>query len=405
MRQTLPRVREYRNLLVVVTTYFLTGLETSIVNVIWQPFVLSFGLPVSTLGLLTSIGGWNGIVPALVSPMGGWFADRRGRKWLLLGGSATLMSSYALYALAGWTGVALAVAPGIVLAGAAAITRPVAAALTGESVRAGRQGSAFSLVMFANILPGILAPLAGGWLADRVGYVPVFAIALVAESVSFVVVWRILAETRVIAETRLDWRELLDVFKRVWRPPAGMGGFFVICAMDSFSWGMGWSLLYGLLSKQYHFDGVQLGILASVMSASWALFQLPIGRFIDRRDIKTMLAISEASGPPLLLIWMTQSRFEILAASMALFSLNAAMWVPARNTYVTRAAPAERRAEVFGALTAFTGLLAFPGPFIGGFIYDHWGFAYPFLANLIGSVVTLAVILLYVREPRSALTT
>ncbi|MGE5141624.1 MAG: hypothetical protein ACM3JD_19330, partial [Rudaea sp.] len=63
-----------RNLFVVVATSFISGLEVGIVNVIWQPFVLSFGVPLSVLGMLTSISGWNGIIPTLMSPFGGWFA-------------------------------------------------------------------------------------------------------------------------------------------------------------------------------------------------------------------------------------------------------------------------------------------------------------------------------------------
>ncbi|MGB8648065.1 MAG: MFS transporter [Anaerolineae bacterium] len=391
-----------RNLFVVVASYFLNGLETSIVNVIWQPFILSFGVPVSVLGLLTSIGGWNGIIPTIISPIGGWFADRRGRKWLMLGGSLALMASYVLYALAGWAGWVFLVVPGIFLAGLAAVSRPIASALTGESVRAGRQASAFSLVMFANILPGILAPLVAGYLADRAGYAPGFVVALGAECVAFVLIARYLQETFQNSAERIDWRGLAQVLRRAWRPPAGMGGFFVMCAMDSFSWGLGWALLYGLISKEYHFDTIQLGIMASVMSASWAVFQLPIGRIIDKSGIKWIMAISESSGAPLMLIWMTQTRFEIFVASMVLFAVNAALWIPARNTYIARAAPAENRAEVFGLLTAFTGLIGFPAPFIGGFLYDHWGYAVPFIANLIGSVLTFCVILLFVREPHAA---
>jgi MFS transporter, DHA1 family, multidrug resistance protein len=396
------RLRSQRNLIVVVGAFFFAGFETSIINVVWQPFVLSLGTSMSVLGLLTSLGGFNGIIPTLVSPVGGWFADRRGRKLLLLGASLSCILGYVLYTTAGLTGLAFALAPGIILVGAAQIARPATNALVGESVRAERHGSAYSLLMFANIVPGILAPLAAGWLADRTGYTAIFPLALGAEALSFLLIARFLQETGVERERAGDWNELAQFLRRAWRPPRGLGALFIISAMDSFSWGLGWGLLYGLFNKEYGLDAGHLGILSSSMSLSWAVLQLPIGRVIDRIGPKAILALSEALGPPLMLVWMTQSRFEILAASMALFAATAALWIPARSTFITQAVAPESRAEAFGRLTAFGGLLAFPAPFVGGFLYDHFGFTAPLLANLIGSFITLVVIVIFVHEPHGS---
>ncbi len=392
------RISAHRNLWVVAGAFLLTGFETSMVGVVWQPFVLSLGASMSVLGLLSSIGGMGGLVPTLLAPIAGWFADRRGRKIIILSASLAAISAYALYTFAGLTRMALALAPGIVLAGFSYISRPALNALTGESVRAERHGSAYSLTMFANILPGILAPLLAGWLADRAGFTAVFPLALVAEAISFALVARYLLDQRGWRGP-VDWSGLETLLRGAWLPPKGLRGLFAISAMDGFSWGMGWGLLYGLLTKQYGFDAAKLGILSSTMSLSWAIMQLPIGRLIDRRGVKSVLAFSEATGAPLLFIWMTQSRFEIFVASMPLFALNAALWVPARSTYITRAVAPESRAETFGRLSAFVGLIALSAPFIGGFLFDHFGYQAPLLANLVGSFLTTVAIILFVREP------
>lgn len=394
------RLRSYTNLLVVIATSFVGGFQTSMIGVVWQPFVLSLGASMSELGFLTSLGGLTGMVPTLISPIGGWFADRRGRKTLMLAASLASMAAYALFTIAGLEGIALALIPGVVCLSAIALARPATSALVGESVAAVRHGSAYSLVTMASIVPGIIAPVAAGWLASRIGFTPIFPIALGAELVSFVMIARWLRESWDNNSGQADWRGLARLLKRAWVPPRGLGPFFIACAMDSFSWGMGWGLLYGLLTKEYSFGTVQLGILSSIMSLTWAVTQLPIGRFIDRGGAKKIMAISEALGFPLLLIWMTQSRFEILAISMALFALTAATWIPARSTYISHSVEPMQRAETFGRLVAFSGLIAFPSAFFGGSLYDQFGFSAPILANLLGSMLAFLVIVFFVQEPQ-----
>lgn len=400
--QVRARLRSHNNLLVVIATSFVAGLQTSMIGVIWQPFVLSLGASMSTLGLLTSLGGVSGIIPTLVSPLGGWLADRRGRKNLLLFASLASLAAYGLYAIAGLIGLALV--PGVICLSMTALAKPASYALIGESVEAKSYGSAYSLVAFATIVPGILAPLAAGWLAERSGYTLIFPIAFFAEIISFVLIARYLQENRSGLTRRLDWSALVSLLRRAWFPPRGLGFFFAASAMDAFSWGMGWGLFFGLLTKEYGFNPAQLGILSSVSSLTWAVTQLPIGRFIDRLGSRTNMALSEIIAIPLILVWMTQSRFEIFAISMPLFALTAALWTPARSAYITHSVEPAKRAEAFGRLVAFVGLIAFPSAFIGGALYDHLGFSAPFLANVIGSTLALIVIVLFVREPKLAST-
>ncbi|RIK34427.1 MAG: hypothetical protein DCC52_00675, partial [Chloroflexi bacterium] len=169
--------------------------------------------------------------------------------------------------------------------------------------------------------------------------------------------------------------------------------FFIAIALDMFAWGMGFGLLYGLLRKEYDFSTTQLGIMSAVSSVTWAITSLPIGRLIDRVGPKPVLILSEALAPPLMLVWMTQTRFEIFAASMIVFALTAATWVPARSVYVTQTVAPARRAEIFGRLSAFGGLLAFPSSYIGGWLYDNFGFYAPFVGNLFFALATLGVLI------------
>ena len=134
------------------------------------------------------------------------------------------------------------------------------------------------------------------------------------------------------------------------------------------------------------------------MSLAWAVMQMPIGRYIDRRSTKAVMVFSELIGAPLMLIWLTQSQFEVFAAAQILFALTAATWVPVVNTYLTRRVSAAERAEAFGRLNAFRGIVAFPAPTIGGLLYAWGGMRAPLVANLIGIFVVTTVLVLFVHE-------
>jgi MFS family permease len=126
---------------------------------------------------------------------------------------------------------------------------------------------------------------------------------------------------------------------------------------------------------------------------------MPIGRYIDRRNVKTTMIVSEALGIPLMLIWMTQNRYEVFVLSEILFALTAATWIPVLSTYLARHVGASERSEAFGRLNMFRGLVAFPAPTIGGLLYAWGGLWLPLLANLLGIFVVIGILALFVHEP------
>jgi MFS family permease len=240
----------------------------------------------------------------------------------------------------------------------------------------------------------------GGWVADRFGFVAVFPLIAIFEVVILLLAWRYLGETR-SPNGIIHWRAAASAFVRSALPPRKLYGISFAVAADAFVWGIGWGILYGMLTQVLQFRVEQLGIMSSVMSLSWAAFQMPIGRYIDKHGTRRMLILSEAVGVPLMFIWLTQSRFELFAAGQVLFGLTAATWGPVVSTYLTRVVSPEERAEAFGRLNMFRGLVAFPAPAIGGLLFAWGGMTLPVLANLVGIIIVIFILALFVHEPQN----
>ncbi|MCC7161729.1 MAG: MFS transporter [Anaerolineae bacterium] len=387
-------------LIAVITRSFISGIEQSMIGVIFQPFVLALGASMSQLGLLNSLSGFGGLIPTLAYPWGGWIADQRGRRPVLLAASLAAMGAFGVYAMAGWLGALAMLLPGILLLGISQVYQPVNAALVGEAVGAGKRGSAYSLITLVVIVPGIFVPILAGVVAERYGFTFIFPAAILFEAAAFFVIWKYLHETRSPSRDKSDAGAIGQFLKRAWIPPSDLRWFFIAVAMDNFAWGMGYGLFYGLLTREYGFTPIQLGVLSTVSAITWAVTSLPIGRLVDRWGPRPVLILSEAVAVPLMIVWMTQSQFAVLAASMTLFALNAATWIPARNVYVTQVVEPTRRGEIFGRLSAFAGIIAFPAAFIGGYLFDTVGFHAPFVGNLIFAVITLAILVFFVKAPK-----
>jgi MFS family permease len=193
--------------------------------------------------------------------------------------------------------------------------------------------------------------------------------------------------------------ELRGVLTRMIVPPRELRGLYWAMAVDIFVWGLGSSLLFGMLSETYGFPTFQLGVMSGLLSLVWATSQLPIGRLVDRYGCKPFLVLSEALGLIVVGGWLFSTNFAAFAALEALFGLTAATWVPALRALLANSVPTKQLGEEMGRLSAFRGLLGFPAPYIGGLLYDHFGFQAPILANLVGVVIALVAILVAVKEP------
>jgi DHA1 family multidrug resistance protein-like MFS transporter len=390
-----------RNLRTVVAKTFLSGMAFSMMRAVMQPFVLSLGAPMSTLGLLESLGGLRGVLTSPLQYYSGWLSDHLGRRPIMILGNVSGVLGLSFFVVAALTGNWLWLVPGVILTGATLMANPADQSMIAKSSQVSRLGTAYSLLMMAWIAPGIFAPTLGGWLAEWWGFLPVFVLQAVLYASSLLLVLRFLRETIIPSSRRITWSQLRAATVRLVAPPRSLRGYYWTMAVDSFAWGLGFSLLLGMLTQTYGFTTFQLGIMSSLMALAWTLSQWPVGRLIDHFGSKPIMLLSQVSSLPLMLSLMLVSSFAAFAGIYALLGVTAATWVPAQRAILASSTAEREHGEALGRLAAFQGLVGFPAPFIGGLLYDAFGFQAPILAGIGGIVVTTVMLAALVKEPRA----
>jgi MFS family permease len=372
----------------------------NVIRVVWQPFVLSLGASMPLLGFLESLGGHHGIVPTLVQPLSGRLSDHLGRKVFILSSSVFAIVALSIYMSATFMDNWHLLIPGVAILGLASVSRPSEDSMTAESTGVAGRAVAYSLVMLFFALSGVFAPLLGGFVADRWGYIVVFLVGLALDVVALSLVAGLLKETLVSRSTRpLAFDQLKGVFRGVLAPPVKLRRFYIAVAVDAIAWGTGFGILYGLLSEVHHFTASQLGILSCLSSVGWAVFQMPIGKLMERYGCVKSIILSETGGVILTMGWLHATTFQTFALLQILFGFTIATWLPATMTWIANSVPKEKMAEEIGRLNAFRGLVGFPAPYIGGLLYEAFGFRGPITVNLIGTLTALILMATLVRDP------
>ncbi len=364
-------------------------------NTTLQPFTLSLGLGLTELGILQALGSRvGGLSGSLVQPFAGHFADLKGRKVVVILGSATTIFSMFFFFISAITHNHVMLLLGYLLFGLSLLSSPASQALIAESVNLEpeKMGAAFSAVFFFNQIPGAVMAFIAGVVADTLGYYLIFVFSMLLESFNLLLYLTKLKETRHLGNSAVSSSRVSFSLRSAVRIPRSFLGFFATFATDAFSFGITGAILYGMLVKQYGFSNTDIGLIVGTLSLALIVAQYPAARFLLRVGPRRSLAFSEFLSVLVLIGWNLANSLPLFVLLSVLFGVSIATWVPAQQSLLMAHAPPEERGSLGGKLAAFRGLVAFPAPIIGGVLYDSFGYHAPVTASLLGIVVALIMI-------------
>ena len=391
------------NIAVMAVSGLLTGSYTGMLNTILQPFTLSVGLSLATLGILQSLGNrTGGLAGSIVQPAGGYLSELFGRRAIVRAGSALAITAMSFFLLAAVTHISLILVPAYLLYGSSLLSLPASQVLIAESVGLdyGRMKIAYSIVFLFSNIPAAFTSFFGGIIADSLGYYVIFAIAVSLEVVNFALYTARLKETNrpiELSSARMRWEDVIrGIVKRLTSmltPPRGLRGYFATFAVDLFAFSITGYIIFGMIATQYHYSDAELGLISGVYFIVLVLGQVPATRLMLKIGAKKSIAISESLSVVQMSSVFFARTLPAFVAFAAIWAFTSVAWQPAAQSMLMTVAPNDRRAEVTGKLAAFKGIIAFPAPIIGGILFQEFGFGAPPLASAIGAFCALIMII------------
>ena len=390
------------NLISVWFGCFFTGLAISQI----LPFL---PLYISQLGVNSheALSMWSGLtfsvtflISAIVSPLWGSLADRKGRKLMLLRASLGMAIAILLQAFA--TNVwQLFLLRGIM--GLTSGYIPNAMALVASQVPRERSGWALSTLATAQISGVIGGPLMGGFIADHVGLRPVFFITAMLLIVSFMVTLFLIKEG---VRPTLKKSERLSgkaVFASLPYPALVISLFFTTLVIQLCNGSI--SPILALFIKSMAPDSNNIaflsGLIASVPGVS-ALISAPrLGKLGDRIGTERILMATLICAVVLFfaMSWVT-TPFQLGVLRFLLGFADGAM-LPAVQTLLVKHSSDQITGRIFGYNQSFMYLGNVAGPLMGATVSAMAGFRWVFIATAIIVMINICQLALVLRQRRN----
>ena len=378
------------NLISVWFGCFFTGLAISQI----LPFL---PLYISQLGVTSheALSMWSGLtfsvtflISAIVSPMWGSLADRKGRKLMLLRASLGMAIAILLQAFA--TNVWQL----FLLRGVMGLTSgyiPNAMALVASQVPRERSVWALSTLSTAQISGVIGGPLMGGFIADHVGLRAVFCITAALLVVSFLVTLFLIKEgvrPTIKKSERLSGKA---VFASLSHPALVISLFFTTMVIQLCNGSIGPILALFIKSMVPDSSNIAFlsGLIASVPGIS-ALISAPrLGKLGDRIGTERILMATLIFAVVLFfaMSWVT-TPLQLGVLRFLLGFADGAM-LPAVQTLLVKYSSDQITGRIFGYNQSFMYLGNVAGPLMGATVSAMAGFRWVFAATAVVILVNI----------------
>ncbi|WP_037683651.1 MFS transporter [Streptomyces griseus] len=352
---------------------------------------LDRGYSASYAGLVAALYGLGGVVSSVAA---GVMADRLGRRpTLLVAQTGTAFS----VALLGFVHDPVAIAATAFLVGMASnASRPAVQAMMADIVRPEDRVRAFSLNYWAINLGFAVSSMAAGFIAE-VSYLAGFLVEAGMTAVCAVVVFLKLPESRPAQRRAADKADDVSL-GTVLRDGRFMGvvGLSFLIALIFQQGAIGLPLAMG----EAGLTAADYGMAIAVNGVLIVALQIPVTRFIERRDPKLLLVVSS-------LLAGYGFGLTAFAGSVGVFALTVCVWTlaeivnaPTQTGLVVRLSPVHGRGRYQGMYSLSWAVASLIAPLMSGVVIDRFGAEWLWgLCAVVGTVAAIGYATLMRRLP------
>lgn len=404
------RVFSNRNVLVTSLTNAITTFWNMIYFPYWAIYLEDLGMSITQIGLLLAL---QRSQQLLFTLPGGLLADRIGRKKVTLIGAAASMVAPALYLMAGqWIDRAWELLIiGTIFSALQSISMAAYDAMIAESLPRNLMGSGYGVLGMMRRVPMIFTGILGGFLMDAYGVhdgsTICFIGVLIGAAIVLVSRWLFLTETLKLKTNQnssmlQDFKEVLPLFK------GSLQAMQMTSALYQFAVGMTYQLVILYVTGPVGLSYIEWGIISTCMSIIGFITAIPGGVMADRYNRVRLNFMARAVAPITTVGYIYLRNFyQILAVRMVAgvgMGLSGAeigyLGGPAWSSLMMDFVPTEKRGRVNGLMSTVSGIVGFPSPYIGAYMWDSVGPENTMWASIIGELVSTSVFFLLVKDPK-----
>lgn len=387
---------------------FLSGMVlANIASMMYDPllplYLQHLGADVRQVGLFFTI---SAILPLLFQIFGGWISDSIGRLKAVAIGSVTNLFTFAIFLLSpSWEWALLAMATGAI---GRAFVAPSFRAFVAEQSTESNRGKIYGVADTIYAVVGVLGPPLGGFLSDRYGYTVMFIVAAVFFTLATIlrIAMAIHYDNLPSIESSSDIDKVLEEKRR----PSLKGLKSSIGAMVALlvsgglaTWilitdgiiDINFNLIYQLypifMSTEVGINNTQIGILISISAFVAMALKIFGGWMSDRNGERFSIVLGMGGFALSLILFAFSSNFSTLVISYAMFGFGRAFLGPAYSSLISKAVPENLRGLAFGIFSTSIGLVSFPAPYIGAWMYETFNPRLPFLFPTIALIISMPI--------------
>lgn len=357
-------------------------------NSLLQPLVIRLEGSMAIVGTMVSISHFSMLLPMLIF---GEYSDRTGRRRPMLIASLFLIVAGLLFVTATYWSILFF--PVLIAGFAIALNQPAMNAATAESVPSGQHTRAFTYRSASRLIAGVFAAVLGYVVLRQGSIQSAFLLFTILVGVNLGLIYFMLSETLISPGQTSGFFQ--NIKSNLPIPSKLKSLYFYVVITDSFAYGMGWHLIYGLLADFQGVTDQKILLYALLTSLAGGVCQIGVVSRVVDWTRKWAIVLSDSIAVPSILVCALFPGELTFLVIFVLFGIAMSFWGPAIQSLVVDHVSPERTASEFGKLWGARGIVSLFPPILGGILAETYGYRAPLLGNVVLGVVSLSVAILF----------